>query len=106
VLLLSVLFAARSAVAAPPTVADLADRLKHGEDFRVRLQAALELGKTAEPDALEPLVAGLDDPNASVRTGSTSRISFASRSRRPSLRSSRRVARERDRRAYSSSSDR
>lgn len=73
-LLLSVLLAAGSAQAAPPTVAELSERLKHGEDFRVRLQAALELGKSADPDALEPLVAGLDDPNASVRTASAAAL--------------------------------
>jgi hypothetical protein len=73
-LLLSVLLAAGSAQAAPPTVADLSERLKHAEDFRVRLQAALELGKSADPDALDPLVAGLDDPNASVRTAAAAAL--------------------------------
>ena len=73
-LLLSVLLAAGSAHATPPSVADLSDRLKHAEDFRVRLQAALELGKSADPDALEPLVAGLDDPNASVRTAAAAAL--------------------------------
>lgn len=73
-LLVSVLFAARSAVAAPPSIADLSERLKHADDFRVRLQAALELGKSADPDALAPLVAGLDDPNASVRTAAVAAL--------------------------------
>ena len=53
---------------------DLGDRLKHGEDFRVRLQAALELGKSADPDALDPLIVGLNDPNASVRTASAAAL--------------------------------
>jgi hypothetical protein len=55
-------------------VRELAERLKHGEDFRVRLQAALELGKSADPDALDPLVVGLDDPNASVRTAAAAAL--------------------------------
>jgi hypothetical protein len=63
-----------TALAAPPTVRDLAERLKQGEDFRVRLQAALELGKTADPDALDPLLSGLDDPNASVRTAAAAAL--------------------------------
>jgi len=63
-----------SVLAAPPTVRELAERLKNGEDFRVRLQAALELGKTADPDALDPLIAGLEDPNASVRTAAAAAL--------------------------------
>jgi hypothetical protein len=55
-------------------VRDLSERLKNGEDFRVRLQAALELGKSADPDALDPLVHGLDDPNASVRTAAAAAL--------------------------------
>lgn len=73
-LLLGVMLAAGSAAAAAPSVAELSDRLKHGDDFRVRVQAALELGKSADPDALEPLVAGLDDPNASVRTAAAAAL--------------------------------
>ena len=73
-LFLAVALAAQSAAAAPPSVRDLADRLKHGEDFRVRLQAALELGKSADPDALDPLIVGLDDPNASVRTAAAAAL--------------------------------
>jgi hypothetical protein len=65
---------AGSATAAPPSVADLADRVRHGEDFRVRLQAALELGKSADPEALAPLVSALDDPNASVRTAAAAAL--------------------------------
>jgi hypothetical protein len=55
-------------------VGDLGDRLKHADDFRVRVQAALELGKSADPDALDPLLAGLEDPNASVRTASAAAL--------------------------------
>ncbi len=73
-LVLAVLLAAGSVSAAPPGVRELGDRLKHGEDFRVRLQAALELGKSADPDALEPLVGALHDPNASVRTAAAAAL--------------------------------
>jgi hypothetical protein len=55
-------------------VSDLADRASHSDDFRVRLQAVLELGKTGEPDALAPLVRSLDDPNASVRTAAAAAL--------------------------------
>jgi hypothetical protein len=68
------LLCARGATAAPPSVGDLGDRLKHADDFRVRVQAALELGKSADPDALDPLLAGLEDPNASVRTASAAAL--------------------------------
>jgi len=73
-LVLSILLAAGSATAAPPSVRELGARLKRGDDFRVRLQAALELGKSADPDALEPLIAGLADPNASVRTAAAAAL--------------------------------
>jgi HEAT repeat protein len=69
-----VLLTAGGAQAASPSVSELADRLKHGEDFRVRLQAALELGKSADPDALDPLVSALNDPNASVRTAAVAAL--------------------------------
>jgi len=69
-LMVAVLLATSSAEGAPPSVADLASRLKNGEDFRVRVQAALELGKTRDPDALDPLIAALGDQHASVRAAS------------------------------------
>jgi HEAT repeat protein len=73
-LVLSVLLAAPSVNAAAPSVGDLADRVQHSDDFRVRVQAALELGKTADPEALAPLVQALNDPNASVRTASAAAL--------------------------------
>jgi hypothetical protein len=73
-LVLAVLLAAGNASAAPPGVRELGDRLKHGEDFRVRLSAALELGKSADPDALDPLLGALHDPNASVRTAAAAAL--------------------------------
>lgn len=56
-----------SASAAPSHVNRLIERLENGEDFRVRVQAALELGKTKSTQARRPLETGLDDGNAAVR---------------------------------------
>jgi hypothetical protein len=74
VLVLGLLLATASAHAAPPSVRDLVERLRNGEDFRVRVQAALELGKSADPDALDPLIESLGDPNASVRAASAAAL--------------------------------
>jgi HEAT repeat protein len=49
--------------AAPNTVNELVERL-NASDFRVRVQAALILGKTAEPEALPALLRGLKDGSA------------------------------------------
>jgi len=68
-LLLSTASAASGSV-----TARLIERLKNGEDFRVRVQAALELGKTKSPDARAPLEAALDDDNAAVRTASAAAL--------------------------------
>jgi HEAT repeats len=54
-------------VLAKPGLDELIGQLKDGKDFRVRVQAALQLGKSMDPAALSPLVAALDDDNASVR---------------------------------------
>lgn len=59
---------------ASASVDRLIDRLKNGEDFRVRVTAALELGKTKSPDAREPLESALDDENAAVRTASAAAL--------------------------------
>lgn len=55
-------------------VEQLIERLKKGEDFRVRVQAALELGKTKNPAARLPLEGALDDDNAAVRTASAAAL--------------------------------
>jgi hypothetical protein len=73
-LVLGLLLASASAHAAPSSVRELIDRLRSGDDFRVRLQAALELGKSAEPDALDPLIEALADQNASVRAGAAAAL--------------------------------
>ena len=56
------------------TIDQLIERLKNGEDFRVRAQAALELGKTKNAAAREPLESALDDENAAVRTASAAAL--------------------------------
>jgi hypothetical protein len=71
---LPLVLVAGSALAAPPSVKDLGERVRRADDFRVRLQAALELGRSADPDALEPLVRALDDQNASVRTAAAAAL--------------------------------
>lgn len=55
-------------------LATLIDRLEHGQDFRVRVQAALQLGKTHDHRARRPLEAALDDSNAAVRAASAAAL--------------------------------
>lgn len=52
---------------AETNVSELAQKLKSSSDFRVRVQVALELGRSDRPEALGPLVRALDDRHASVR---------------------------------------
>ena len=63
-----------TALATPPKVTELALRLKDTSDFRVRVQAALQLGKAADEKALDPLVGALDDPNESVRAAAAAAL--------------------------------
>ena len=67
-----VLFTAIAGAGSP--LEELIEQLQKGEDFRVRVQAALQLGKTKSPDALEPLVHALDDKNASVRAAAAAAL--------------------------------
>lgn len=69
VLLLSV-----SSALATPGVDELVSQLKDSRDFRVRVTAALQLGKSLTGDATEPLEAGLNDPNASVRAAAAAAL--------------------------------
>jgi hypothetical protein len=72
---LAVLSSVPSAWAAPaPALDDLVDQLRHGPDFRVRVAAALQLGKSLTGDATAPLVAALDDSNASVRAAAAAAL--------------------------------
>lgn len=62
------------AAPARPTLSTLSERLEHSSDFRVRVQAALELGKLRAPKAMSPLTAALDDPSPSVRAASAAAL--------------------------------
>jgi hypothetical protein len=59
---------------ATPGLDELVDQLKTGADFRVRVAAALQLGKSLSSDAAAPLEAALDDPNASVRASAAAAL--------------------------------
>jgi hypothetical protein len=63
------------------SVDELCDRLGHSSDFRVRVQAALELGKSRLPKAMGPLTAALDDPSASVRAAAAAALKILGDSR-------------------------
>lgn len=57
-----------------PGLDELIGQLRDGKDFRVRVQAALQLGKSMNPEAFAPLVAALDDDNASVRAAAAAAL--------------------------------
>jgi HEAT repeat protein len=60
---------------AAPKSDEMITKLLSGNDFRVRVQAALELGKGKnDPDAVEALIRGLDDSNASVRAAAAAAL--------------------------------
>jgi len=59
---------------AAPSIDDLVERLTGGEDFRVRVQAALELGKSKNKRAREYLEKALDDDNAAVRAAAAAAL--------------------------------
>lgn len=70
------------ALAAPQSSASLSDlvkRLRSSDDFRVRTQAALALGATADARAVKPLCSALADTNAAVRTASAAALSRTGR---------------------------
>jgi hypothetical protein len=73
-LLSLVLLTAASSAWASPGLDELVDQLKHGADFRVRVSAALQLGKSLNPGASQPLEAALEDPNASVRAAAAAAL--------------------------------
>lgn len=72
-LLLTVSSAVSSAMATPG-LDELVDQLKTASDFRVRVNAALQLGKSLTGDAAAPLEAALDDSNASVRAAAAAAL--------------------------------
>jgi hypothetical protein len=52
----------------------LVDQLKNASDFRLRTQAALALGGSDEPSAVDPLCEALDDSNDSVRSAAAAAL--------------------------------
>jgi hypothetical protein len=50
------------------------DKLRSNEDFRLRVQAALELGKTKNPNARPPLERALDDRKPAVRAAAAAAL--------------------------------
>jgi hypothetical protein len=52
----------------------LVDQLKNATDFRLRTQAALALGGSDDPSAVQPLCQALDDSNDSVRSAAAAAL--------------------------------
>ena len=67
------LFVVQAGAFAQPT-SDLIQKLAEGPDFRVRVQAALELGKTHGSAARMALEEALDDDNAAVRAAAAAAL--------------------------------
>jgi HEAT repeat protein len=59
---------------ASPGLDELIDQLKNSADFRLRVSAALQLGKSLTGEAEAPLEAALDDVNASVRAAAAAAL--------------------------------
>ncbi|MEP7049907.1 MAG: HEAT repeat domain-containing protein [Pseudomonadota bacterium] len=59
---------------ATPGLDELSEQLKNGADFRIKVSAALHLGKSLSGDAVAPLVAALNDANASVRAAAAAAL--------------------------------
>ena len=63
-----------ASAAARPSVKTLAERLEKGSDFRVRMGAALELGKRKDSAARRPLEKALGDENPAVRAAAAAAL--------------------------------
>ena len=72
-----VLLAALAGFAHADRVDDLSNKLRRDGDYKVRLSAALSLGKIADPRAVPALVAGAQDSNKSVRAVSVAALAGA-----------------------------
>jgi HEAT repeat protein len=72
-LLALLLSASATALSAPP-LSDLLQKLARGPDFRVRVSAALQLGKTKSSVARSALETALDDENAAVRAAAAAAL--------------------------------
>jgi hypothetical protein len=73
-LLASLVLTLASTAWAKPGLDELIGQLRDSKDFRVRVQAALQLGKSMDPAAFAPLIGGLDDENASVRAAAVAAL--------------------------------
>ena len=74
ILLLLVVTLWAVAAVAKESVSELAEKLLHGKDFRVRTQAALALGASEDKAAVSPLCKGLDDSNDTVRAAAAAAL--------------------------------
>ena len=72
--LASALVAFASTALGGPSVAQLAEKLRTSDDFRVRTQAALALGASGEDAAVRPLCDALSDANPSVKVASAAAL--------------------------------
>lgn len=73
--LLSTLVLFANAAEAAPKTDEMITKLLAGNDFRVRVQAALELGKgSADAATVDALIKALDDRNASVRAAAAAAL--------------------------------
>jgi hypothetical protein len=59
--------AARAGDGPPPSIDDVEQSLSHDPSYKVRVDAAIVLGKLAQPRSLPALVGALKDPHPSVR---------------------------------------
>ncbi len=57
-----------------PDLTGLVQQLARSSDFRMRVQAALQLGKSKDTRATRPLVKALDDQNVSVRAAAAAAL--------------------------------
>jgi hypothetical protein len=72
--LVLVLLALARGASAESRVPFLSEQLKNASDFRVRTQAALALGASDDPSAVDPLCRGLDDANDTVRSAAAAAL--------------------------------
>jgi hypothetical protein len=72
--LFALLLSASSAALSAPPLSDLLQKLARGPDFRVRVSAALQLGKTKSAIARSALETALDDENAAVRAAAAAAL--------------------------------
>lgn len=76
VILVAALLSAPSAEA-QSSAPELVRTLESDPDFRLRVQAALELGRSEAPEALQSLFSALNDDHASVRVAAAAALKIA-----------------------------